>query len=55
MEETDFPTKNCRSAKKITQQKTTIEKQRQRDVRGCIVHLPHQKVLCQTIQKILYV
>ena len=31
MKETDFPTKNCRSAKKITQLKTTIEKQRQRD------------------------
>ena len=45
MKETDFPTKNCRSAKKITQLKTTIEKQRQRDVRGWNVHLPHQKVL----------
>ena len=34
IKETDFPTKKCRSAKKITQLKTTIEKQRQRDVRG---------------------
>ena len=34
MKETDFPTKNCRSVKKITQLKTTIEKQRQRDLRG---------------------
>ena len=34
MKETDFPTKKCRSAKKITQLKTTVEKQRQRDVRG---------------------
>ena len=33
MKETDFPTNNCTSAKKITQLKTTIEKQRQRDVR----------------------
>ena len=33
IKETDFPTKKCRSAKKITQLKTTIEKQRQRDVR----------------------
>ena len=49
MKETDFPTKN------IAQLKTTIEKQRQRDVRGCNVHLPHQKVLCETIQKTLYV
>ena len=34
MKETDFPTKNCRSATKITQLKATIEKQRQRHVRG---------------------
>ena len=34
MKEADFPTKNCRSATKITQLKTTIEKQRQRHVRG---------------------
>ena len=33
IKETDFPTKKCRSAKKITQLKTIIEKQRQRDVR----------------------
>ena len=33
MKETDFPTKNY-SATKVTQLKTTIEKQRQRDVRG---------------------
>ena len=52
MKETDFPTKNCRSATKITQLKTTIEKQRQRYVRGRNVHLAHQKVLCETIQKI---
>ena len=34
MKETAFPTKNYGRAKKITQLKTTIEKQRQRDVRG---------------------
>ena len=34
VKETDFPTKKCRSAKKITQLKTTIEKHRQRDVRA---------------------
>ena len=55
MKETDFPTKNCKSATKITQLKTTIEKQGQRNVRGSNVYLPHQKVLCETIQKILYV
>ena len=54
MKETDFPTNNSRSAKKNTP-KTNIEKQRQLDVRGWNVHLPHQKVLCETIQNILYV
>ena len=34
MKETDFPTKNCRSAKKITQLRQVLKKQRQRDVRG---------------------
>ena len=32
MKETDFPTMNCRSEKKITQIKTTIEKQRKRNM-----------------------
>ena len=38
MKEIDFPTKNCRSAKKTTQLKTTIEKQRQRDDEMYIYH-----------------
>ena len=34
MKETDFPKKNCRSAKKITQLRQVFERQRQRDVPG---------------------
>ena len=54
MKETDFQTKNCRSAMKITHsaKASNIEKQRQRDVRS-LCSRPCTEVygLCNDLQK----
>ena len=56
MKETRFPTKNYRSAKKITQLRQVLKRIGNATfVVEMYIYLPQQKVFCETVQKLLYV